>query len=79
MRKALWMALTMVTLAAGQEDGGDLEDRPNVRATGESVIQLMFELNREQGTTLVVVTHDQQVAARCERQIRIEAGRIAEG
>ena len=45
-------------------------------ATGETVIQLMFELNREQGTTLVMVTHDRCIAARCDRQVRIEAGRI---
>jgi putative ABC transport system ATP-binding protein len=45
-------------------------------ATGEKVMELMFELNREQGTTLVLVTHDEQIAARCDRQIRIEAGRI---
>jgi putative ABC transport system ATP-binding protein len=46
-------------------------------ATGETVMQLMFELNREQGTTLVLVTHDGAIAARCERRITIEAGRIA--
>ena len=47
-------------------------------ATGERVMELMFELNREQGTTLVLVTHDAAIAARCDRQIRIEAGRIVE-
>jgi putative ABC transport system ATP-binding protein len=46
-------------------------------ATGETVMQLMFDLNREQGTTLVLVTHDQGIAARCEHRITIEAGRIA--
>jgi putative ABC transport system ATP-binding protein len=46
-------------------------------ATGETVMQLMFDLNREQGTTLVLVTHDPQIAQRCERQLTIEAGRIA--
>ena len=46
-------------------------------ATGERVMELMFALNRETGTTLVLVTHDPAVAARCERQLRIEAGRIA--
>ena len=45
-------------------------------ATGEKVIELMFELNREQGTTLVMVTHDRSIAARCDRQVRIEAGRL---
>jgi putative ABC transport system ATP-binding protein len=46
-------------------------------ATGETVMQLMFDLNREQGTTLVLVTHDKGIAARCEHRITIEAGRIA--
>lgn len=45
-------------------------------ATGDTVMKLMFELNREFGTTLVLVTHDQSIAARCERRITIEAGRI---
>jgi putative ABC transport system ATP-binding protein len=46
-------------------------------ATGETVMELMFDLNREQGTTLVLVTHDRGIAQRCERRITIEAGRIA--
>jgi putative ABC transport system ATP-binding protein len=46
-------------------------------ATGETVMELMFDLNREQGTTLVLVTHDRAIAERCERRITIEAGRIA--
>ena len=45
-------------------------------ATGEIVMQLMFDLNRESGTTLVLVTHDASIAARCDRQLRIEAGRV---
>ena len=45
-------------------------------ATGEKVMQLMFELNREAGTTLVLVTHDPAIAARCDRQLHIEAGRL---
>ena len=48
-------------------------------ATGETVMQLMFDLNREQGTTLVLVTHDRGIAARCEHRITIEAGRISRG
>jgi putative ABC transport system ATP-binding protein len=46
-------------------------------ATGETVMDLMFELNREQGTTLVLVTHDRGIAERCERRITIEAGQLA--
>lgn len=45
-------------------------------ATGETVMGLMFELNREAGTTLVLVTHDRAIAARCDRQLRLEAGRV---
>ena len=45
-------------------------------ATGEKVMELMFDLNREAGTTLVLVTHDTDIAARCDQQLRIEAGRI---
>ena len=46
-------------------------------ATGETIMQLMFDLNREQGTSLVLVTHDRGIAQRCERCITIEAGRVA--
>jgi putative ABC transport system ATP-binding protein len=47
--------------------------------TGNTVINLLFELNREHGTTLVLVTHDEALAARCDRHIRLEAGRIVNG
>ncbi len=45
-------------------------------ATGASVIQLMFELNRERASTLVLVTHDPSIAALCKRTITIAAGRL---
>ena len=45
-------------------------------ATGEKVMELMFDLNREAGTTLVLVTHDRAIAERCDRQLHIEAGRL---
>ncbi len=45
-------------------------------ATGETIMQLMFALNQELGTTLVLVTHDQAIAARCQRKITIEAGQV---
>lgn len=45
-------------------------------ATGETVMNLMFDLNRELGTTLLLVTHDRGIAARCEHRITIEAGRM---
>jgi len=44
--------------------------------TGERVIDLLFSLNRDKGTTLMLVTHDEQVARRCERLIRLESGRV---
>jgi putative ABC transport system ATP-binding protein len=53
------------------EPTGSLDAR-----TGEAVIELMFELNRERGSTLVLVTHDPGVAARCGRRIELAAGRI---
>jgi putative ABC transport system ATP-binding protein len=45
-------------------------------ATGETVMALMLDLNRELGTTLVLVTHDKALAARCQRVITIEAGQV---
>jgi len=45
-------------------------------ATGETVMELMLTLNRELGTTLVLVTHDKSLAARCQRVITIEAGQV---
>ncbi len=47
-------------------------------ATGEKVMELMFDLNRELGTTLVLVTHDSAIADRCEHRITIEAGKIVD-
>ena len=44
--------------------------------TGENIIELLFELNREHGTTLVLVTHDEQLASRCERRLQLHAGSL---
>jgi putative ABC transport system ATP-binding protein len=44
-------------------------------ATGQTIMELMFALNRERGTTLILVTHDREIAAQCDRSITIEAGR----
>lgn len=44
--------------------------------TGEQIIDLMFELNREQGTTLALVTHDETLSQRCSRQIRLSHGKL---
>lgn len=45
-------------------------------ATGERIIDLMFAMHREQGATLVLVTHDADLASRCERQLVLAAGRV---
>jgi putative ABC transport system ATP-binding protein len=58
-------------LLLADEPTGSLDAR-----TGDAVIELMFELNRERGSTLVLVTHDPQIASRCGRRIEIQAGRI---
>ncbi len=47
-------------------------------ATGETIMNLMFDLNREQGTTLVLVTHDRAIADLCSRRLTVEAGRITQ-
>jgi putative ABC transport system ATP-binding protein len=47
-------------------------------ATGRQVIDLMFAMNAEQGTTLVLVTHDETLASRCGRTLRLVAGRLAQ-
>jgi putative ABC transport system ATP-binding protein len=48
-------------------------------ATGAQVIELMLDLNRTQGTTLLLVTHDEALAQRCDRQLRLSAGRVLQG
>jgi len=45
-------------------------------ATGAQVIDLIFQLNQAQGTTLILVTHDETLARRCGKQLRLEAGRV---
>jgi putative ABC transport system ATP-binding protein len=63
--------VTRPRLLLADEPTGNLD-----AATGAAVIDLMFELNAEQGTTLVLVTHDEAMARRCTRQIRLVAGRV---
>jgi len=46
--------------------------------TGEKVADMLFALNQEQGTTLVLVTHDERLAARCQRQLRMHGGELVE-
>ena len=47
--------------------------------TGQAIIELLFALNADAGTTLVLVTHDDHLAARCQRLLRLDAGRLQGG
>ena len=58
-------------LVLADEPTGNLD-----AATGERIIDLMFEINAQQGTTLILVTHDEAIAARCGRTLRIQSGRL---
>ncbi len=53
------------------EPTGNLDSK-----TGERIIELLFQLNAEQGTTLILVTHDAQLASRCQRTLELEEGRL---
>jgi putative ABC transport system ATP-binding protein len=46
--------------------------------TGHQIIELMFAINAERGTTLILVTHDEEIAARCGRRLKMHAGRLEE-
>ncbi len=63
--------VTRPKLLLADEPTGNLDP-----ATGAAIIDLMFELNAERGTTLVLVTHDEMLARRCMRLIRLAGGRI---
>ncbi len=58
-------------LLLADEPTGNLDS-----ATGVQIIELMFELNREHGTTLILVTHDEVLSRRCSRQIRLADGKL---
>jgi putative ABC transport system ATP-binding protein len=45
-------------------------------STGQAIVELLFSLNAETGTTLVLVTHDERLAARCGRRLRLDSGRL---
>lgn len=63
--------MTRPSLLLADEPTGNLDSK-----TGDKVIELLFELNRKHGTTLVVVTHDHQLAERCQRQLVMTGGRL---
>jgi len=46
------------------------------QATGKVIIDLLFELNREQGTTLIMATHDEELASKCESRLQLQSGKL---
>lgn len=64
--------VTRPKLLFADEPTGNLD-----KGNGDAVIALLFELNAQAGTTLVLVTHDQALAARCRQVLRLDAGRLA--
>ena len=63
--------VTAPSILFADEPTGNLDTR-----TGAAIIDLLFAMNAEAGTTLVLVTHDERLAARCHRRLRIEGGRL---
>ena len=63
--------VTRPSLLFADEPTGNLDT-----ATGQSIIELLFALNADAGTTLVLVTHDDHLAQRCTRRLRIDSGRL---
>jgi putative ABC transport system ATP-binding protein len=60
-------------LLFADEPTGNLDQK-----TGQRVIELLFELNREQGTTLIMATHDEQLASHCDRRLVLDGGRLVD-
>ena len=63
--------VTQPSLLFADEPTGNLDTH-----TGEAIIELLFAMNKEAGTTLVLVTHDEHLAARCSRLLRLDSGRL---
>jgi putative ABC transport system ATP-binding protein len=63
--------VTKPAILFADEPTGNLDSK-----TGAHIIDLLFELNRENQTTLILVTHDNSLAERCQRTIRLDAGRV---
>lgn len=66
--------VTAPALLFADEPTGNLDTE-----TGAAIIDSLFELNRQLGTTLVLVTHDEKLAARCDRSLQLSAGRLVSG
>jgi putative ABC transport system ATP-binding protein len=62
---------TRPALLFADEPTGNLDTR-----TGQGIIELLFDMNRDAGTTLVLVTHDEHLAQRCQRTLRLDSGRL---
>ena len=65
--------MTQPDILLADEPTGNLD-----QGTGAQIIELLFELNRRHGTTLVIVTHDEVLAQRCERRLLMSGGRLEE-
>ena len=63
--------VTRPALLLADEPTGNLDTR-----TGQAIIELLFGLNADAGTTLVLVTHDEHLASRCHRVLRLDSGRL---
>jgi putative ABC transport system ATP-binding protein len=63
--------VTYPKLLLADEPTGNLDS-----STGSQIVDLMFELNRERGTTLILVTHDEAISSRCTRQVQLVGGEI---
>lgn len=63
--------VTRPSLLFADEPTGNLDTH-----TGQAIIELLFELNADAGTTLVLVTHDEHLASRCSRMLRLDSGRL---
>ena len=63
--------VTRPSLLFADEPTGNLDTH-----TGEAIIELLFALNQDAGTTLVLVTHDEHLASRCGRLLRLDSGRL---
>ncbi|MGO4777618.1 ABC transporter ATP-binding protein, partial [Lysobacter sp. 2RAB21] len=66
--------VTRPSLLFADEPTGNLDTH-----TGQAIIELLFQLNADAGTTLVLVTHDEHLAERCHRRIRLDSGRLVQG
>jgi putative ABC transport system ATP-binding protein len=66
--------VTRPAVLFADEPTGNLDTR-----TGQAIVELLFSLNAQAGTTLVLVTHDERLAARCGRRLRLDGGRLVTG